>query len=230
MGTAVTVLSILGPTLITKAANRVVKIFEVLQKWEQTLNKQISKEPNALAPIFHFAWFPFTRQDELGTIILALLSLCFFGNFGPKWDREGTMDTRLEEVERRAEIIILTRHDIPLLAATMMSQWHNGQCSHNLGRASTIFLRLHFQDWIGLRRRMCFCKISQNCRIMHNIALLHYSAQYCPFAGSHNITQLLLCAMIHNGPLYFTFHNHNCRCNDMPLGTMLKAAQFSSNG
>ena len=102
------------------------------------------------------------------------------------------MDTRLEEVERRAEIIILTRHDIPQLAATMMSQWHNGQCSHNLGRASTvvkILLRLHFQDWIGLRRRMCFCKISQNCRIMHNIAQLHNSAEYCTIAGSHNIAQ-----------------------------------------
>ena len=126
MGTAVTVLSILGPTLITKAANRVVKLFEVLQKWEQTLNKQISKEPNALAPIFHFAWFPFTRQDELGTIILALLSLCFFGNFGSKWDREGTRDTRREEVERRAQIIILTRHDIPLPDGTMISH-----CCHN---------------------------------------------------------------------------------------------------
>ena len=151
------------------------------------------------------------------------------------------MDTRREEVKRRAEIIILTRHDIPQLAATMMSQWHNGQCSHNLGRAQShnlrrastvvkILLRLHFQDWIGLRRRMCFCKISQNCRIMHNIAQLHNSAEYCTIAGSHNIAQLLLCAMIHNGPFYSTFHNHNCRCNDMPLGTMLKAAQFSSNG
>ena len=193
METAVTVHSIEGPTLITKAANRVVKIFEVLQKWEQTLNKQISKEPNALAPIFHFAWFPFTRQDELGTIILALLSLCFFGNFGPKWDREGTMDTRREEVERRAEIIILTRHDIPQLDGTMMSQWHNGQCSHNLGRASTIFLRLHFQDWIGLRRRMCFCKILQNCRIMHNIAQLHNSVQYRTIAGFCTILQNCCC-------------------------------------
>ena len=84
MDTAVTVLSIECATLIIKAANRVVQIFEALQS-------KVAKQKKF--------W----------------LSLCFFGNFGPKRDREGTMDTRREEVERRAEIIILTRHDVPLL-------------------------------------------------------------------------------------------------------------------
>ena len=113
-----------------------------------------------------------------------------------------------------------------------MSQWHNGQCSHNLGRAQShylgrastlvkILLRLHFQDWIGLRRRMCFCKISQNCRIMHNIAQLHNSAEYCTIAGFCTILQSCCCVqwfIIGNGLFYSTFHN--CRCKDMQLGTI----------
>ena len=110
------------------------------------------------------------------------------------------MDTRREEVKRRAEIIILTRHDIPQLAATMMSQWHNGQCSHNLGRAqwSKFYFACTFR--IGLdcvagcvsakyRRTAELCTILLSCIILLNIAQLRVFAQYCTVVVVCNDTQ-----------------------------------------
>ena len=111
------------------------------------------------------------------------LSLCFFGNFGPKWDREGTMDTRREEVERRAEIIILTRHDIPLLP-----QWWASGTMDNVrtisgeqAQWSKFYFACTFR--IGLdcvagcvsakyRRTAELCTILLSCIILPNIAQL----------------------------------------------------------
>ena len=95
------------------------------------------------------------------------------------------MDTRREEVERRAEIIILTRHDIPLPDGTMishcchndgaMAQWtmfvRTISGEHNLRRASRLVIALSGLDLVASPDVF-----------LQNIAELQNYAQYCSVA------------------------------------------------
>ena len=83
------------------------------------------------------------------------------------------MDTRREKVERRAQIIILTRHDIPLPDGTMISHCcHNDepQCSRESKHNFPSFA-LSGLDWVASPDVF-----------LQNIAELQNYAQHCSVA------------------------------------------------